>query len=144
MQNYQFQNTLQDFAQNLCKRMGESKAIQFMNSFIEIPSGDDLKETIEALIIFSCNEYGIDKETLLLSAKIIHINARITCYHILKKHLKLSSAILARFFIKKKTDSIADGLQKAQGMIELGRLYKDFNWKYNKIEEHFKNYLQSK
>ncbi|HEX8547512.1 MAG TPA: hypothetical protein VF691_11160 [Cytophagaceae bacterium] len=144
MHNFQFQNAVKDFAQHLFQRMGESRAIQFMNGFIKIPAGDELKLSIEALIMFACNEYGIDRETLVMSAKMIDINARITCYHLSKKYLKLSNAVIAHHFVKRKTDSIADGLLKAQGMIDLGRMYKDYISKYNCIEDHLKNYMQSR
>lgn len=144
MHNYHFQNAVNDFAKHLFQRMGENKAIQFMDTFIKIPAGDDLKQSIDALIIFACNEYGIDRDTLIMSAKMIDINARITCYYLSKRYLKLSNAVIAHHFVKRKTDSIADGLLKAQGMIDLGRMHKDFISKYNRIEDHFKNFIQPK
>ena len=139
----EFQKALKRFAEYLNERMGESKATHFMNKFAQIPPGNAMKTMVEALILYTCEEYGISRDALLHSTKMIHCYARITCYHILKKHIQLPVSRIAGLFNKKKKDPVIDGIEKAQGMLDVPQYNPDFVAKYKSVEKQYKNFSES-
>lgn len=136
----EFQKTLQKFSEHLVSKMGEAKAMSYLNNFVQIKTTDKLKNLIETMILYTCQEYGLSKETLLNSSKMIAFYARITCYHILKKHLRIPIFRLAEYFQKKRGDAITEGLEKAQSLLEVPQYNREFVDKYKTLEEQYVNY----
>lgn len=141
--NKDFESILKAFADHLIKIMGENRAMHFMSKFIQIEPGSALKSMVDALVLYACKEYGINKETFFYSTKMIHCYARITCFHLVKKHINLSSSQIAKLFQKKKKDSVLDGVEKAQGMLDIPQFNPDFVSRYKSIEKHYLNFTTS-
>lgn len=139
----EFQKALESFAENLRHKMGESKAIHFMNKFSEVSSGNAVKNLVEVLMLYACKEYSINLETLVNSKKTIPNHARITCYHILRSQVKLSIEKIMPFFSKKKRDPVYDGIEKAQSYLDVPQYNPEFVEKYRAVEKHYLNYLKS-
>ncbi|MCR6637461.1 MAG: hypothetical protein NVV82_00265 [Sporocytophaga sp.] len=139
----EFQKALESFAENLKHKMGESKAIHFLNKFSEVSSGNAIKNLVDVLMLYVCKEYSINRETLINSKKTTPNFARITCYHILRSQVNLSIEKIMPFFFKKKRDPVFNGIEKAQSFLDVPQYNREFVEKYRAVEKHYLNYLKS-
>lgn len=87
-----------------------------------------------------CEVFDLDEEQFQESLIPEYRQGRMACYHLLKKHAKMSYSRIAEKFGTKK-HSILYFHQKCSDLVSIPQYYREFNENYNKLEQEILRFI---